>query len=739
MRRQIGFLLAAVLLSAAAARADQGQPPTLLGVRVGFGDCYKAGLWTPVEVTLCGGREALSGRLRLTVPDGEGAASRVVSPAERPIALRPGRETTARLCVRFGRVSSPLLAEFLVDDRVVVRKTYEASTVANADHFAKAIQSRPLIVCIGDVAKTVEEAAMLGGAEPERRAAVGWLDDPRHLPDQWYGYEGVDALVLSTSKAERYATLAPESPQMEALEQWVRMGGKLVFCAGAQAARTLDKDSPWARFAPGRFQEMVSLRQTGALETFAGSAIPIPQAARGEAPLRVPRLAGVEGLIEAREADLPLVVRTARGFGQIVFLAGDLDGPPLASWPDQSRLVARLLGLPTSRTADEEQRSGGMWFGYADMAGQLRSALDQFAGVRLVPFWLVATLVVVYILLIGPVDYFFLRKVVGRMQWTWLTFPAIVLVFSAAAYVLAYRLKGNELRVNQIDLIDVDMASGQVRGTSWMNLFSPTTRSFELSVQPGVRPGKPAPDARASVLMAWLGLPGKGLGGMDPQTASPVTWRDPYDFSPALNAMRGLPIQVWSSRSLTARWCDTIVAGDAGSKLADDEQGLSGTVVNESPLPLSKCILAYDRWVYELDTLAPGQSIELSDTLRRSDLRTFLTGRRLVEGVDAKYVQETAVYDQASTDAAYVLRMMMFYEAAGGQRYTGLTNDYQQFVDGSELLTSGRAVLVGQAADAEPMGRGAAELRNDGRPIGDGPQDRHAVFYRFVLPVKKSN
>ena len=65
-----------------------------------------------------------------------------------------------------------------------------------------------------------------------------------------------------------------------------------------------------------------------------------------------------------------------------------------------------------------------MHYGYNDLAGQLRSALDRFDGVRLVPFWLVAGLIVVYLLLIGPGDYFFLRKLVGRMEWTWLTFPA---------------------------------------------------------------------------------------------------------------------------------------------------------------------------------------------------------------------------------------------------------------------------------------------------------------------------
>ncbi len=145
--------------------------------------------------------------------------------------------------------------------------------------------------------------------------------------------------------------------------------------------------------------------------------------------LAVPRLGDVEGVVEVRELDLPLVIRTARGLGQVVFLAADLDQPPLSRWSD-AVAAGRPLARPAhrSRLPPAEEHAAGVTFGYSDMAGQLRSALDQFRGVRLVPFWVVAAVLIGYILLIGPGDYFFLRKVVGRMRWTWLTFPAVVLV-----------------------------------------------------------------------------------------------------------------------------------------------------------------------------------------------------------------------------------------------------------------------------------------------------------------------
>ena len=69
-------------------------------------------------------------------------------------------------------------------------------------------------------------------------------------------------------------------------------------------------------------------------------------------------LSDVQGTVEASDADLPLVIRTARGFGQVIFFAGDLDEPPLRAWPDRPLLVGRLLDLPAGRTTEAGEKRG---------------------------------------------------------------------------------------------------------------------------------------------------------------------------------------------------------------------------------------------------------------------------------------------------------------------------------------------------------------------------------------------
>ncbi|MGA2059315.1 MAG: hypothetical protein ABSG67_02450 [Thermoguttaceae bacterium] len=699
-------------------------------MRVGIGERCKVGLWSPLEITLQGGGEPLSGTLTVTVPDGDGIPSRVLTPPNKPCQVLPGRQTTVPLYARIGQVTSEMKIEYIVEGRVAARKFLDASINADQDHFIFPLEAQPLVVSVGPTALGIEDIPRIKDMDQKRRPVVARVDDIGQLPASWYGYEGVDAVVLSTSQAELYRKLMPEGARPDALDQWIRMGGRLVLCVGSRADEVLAPNSALKRFAPGRLEKIVTLRQTGALEMYCGSSVAVPQEG-GKLAIQVAKLADVQGIVEAREADLPLIVRTPRGLGQIVFVAADLDQGPLGKWGDRPLLLAKLLDLPLGRAQEPTDNAALMHNMYNDLSGQLRSALDEFTGVRTIPFSFVALLIIFYILLIGPGDYFFLRKIVRRMEWTWLSFPVIVLVVSGAAYMLAYYLKGDQLRVNQADLVDVDAASGFVRGATWLDIFSPRMESFNLSVQPRLPDGRT--DAGAQSWFAWLGLQGEALGGMNPRGANPTLWPEHYNFAPDLRAMLGVPIQVWSTKSFTGRWSASTSAFPQ-AELADQDQSLSGSITNTLSFPLKNCLLAYDRWAFELGTLAPGQAAILDQNVKRSELKTLLTGKKAV--FEEKYHQEITPYESTSTDVAYILRIMMFYNAIDGQSYTRMDNEYQTFVDLSDLLKTGRAILTAEGPNQSLEKYQGAALMRDEKPLA-GPADRHITLYRFVFPVKR--
>src|SRR5205807_1480527 len=125
--------------------------------------------------------------------------------------------------------------------------------------------------------------------------------------------------------------------------------------------------------------------------------------------------------------------------------------------------------------------------------------------------WL-AILIVLYILLIGPIEYYFLKRVLGRLELTWITFPNIVLTVSLAAYFSAYSIKGRELKVNKLDVIDIDPAGERVYGTTVFTIFSPRIDEYTLAVTPGA--GWATSTEPIGTVVSWVGAPGGGRASL---------------------------------------------------------------------------------------------------------------------------------------------------------------------------------------------------------------------------------
>src|SRR5262249_20331190 len=86
------------------------------------------------------------------------------------------------------------------------------------------------------------------------------------LPDHWWGYDGVDTLVLATSDAEFLNVMS--DAQRREIVQWVVLGGRIVLCVGARGDEIAAAGSPWKSLIPGDFVETSALRERSGLEGF---------------------------------------------------------------------------------------------------------------------------------------------------------------------------------------------------------------------------------------------------------------------------------------------------------------------------------------------------------------------------------------------------------------------------------------------------------------------------------------
>jgi hypothetical protein len=727
-----------------------GAPPVeVQSVRVGFGSssAFKIGCWTPVRVQLKASQERLAGFMELIVPDDDGTPTSYRLPVDIPPG--PGSATYTA----YGRPGAHD-AEFTI--RILDaqgRRVLEAPQEKTMRLPPEVITPEEMLILTLGQPIGVEEIQNLpgftaGGKGLTRSGSaeviVARIDaQAEQIPGRWYGFDAAHCIVIDTDDREAMQKL--DGLRGQALVEWVRHGGHLVVAVGAhwQAVR----DSVLGPILPAQPVGQERVPSLEALTAFAGSTKPITPV--GTPPSMVTRLEGEKqrgGKVLSMEgSSLPLVVRGAQGFGRVTLIGVGVDQNIFSAWPDRGLFWARALDLRSDRPDQTGSGSavgrGGRFYqsGVSDLSSQLRIGLEQFPGVKLIPFGWVAFFIFLYILLIGPVDYLFLKKVIKRMELTWITFPTIVVTVSLLAYFAAYRLKGNDLLINKVDVIDVDQAGGLVRGRTLVCLFSPQNRDYSVGFVP-VSPSAddlpvlaetsgsgepPRPPAGTELVTTWFSVPEPQFGAMGGTNRRFNFTGSGYSYQPAggLERMENVRIPIWSTRTFSGRWF-----GPGGSLVAAELRSvgrdlLAGTVTNRHSFPLENAILAFGKQVYVLGTIAPGATVMVSgDRNLSGHLRDHA----------ANYLSNQPWNRNLKINRADLLLAAMFHDSQSTQGGgPSLGNAALHDLDLTGQLDLERPMLV--AAIKRP----GAQLVLDNAP--SPPKIDQTTMLRVILPLSQSS
>ncbi|MCZ7638409.1 MAG: hypothetical protein M5U12_21615 [Verrucomicrobia bacterium] len=165
------------------------------------------------------------------------------------------------------------------------------------------------------------------------------------------------------------------------------------------------------------------------------------------------------------------------GRGQVTVLAFSPEREPFRSWQHKAWFWARLVNLPGEWFGETARNLYGGW-----SLDAVFGAMIETRQVRKLPVeWLLA-LLVVYLVVIGPFDRWFLKRI-NRQMLTWVTFPGYVLCFSLLIYYLGYRLRAGETEWNELHLVDVLPRAEQttLRGRTYAALYSSSDARYRLA------------------------------------------------------------------------------------------------------------------------------------------------------------------------------------------------------------------------------------------------------------------
>ena len=290
------------------------------------------------------------------------------------------------------------------------------------------------------------------------------------FPDNPVTLHGLSSLYLNSKRAINF-----RAEQASAVSIWVRSGGHLILGVDQPSDIT---GTPWLRELLNTQFGLIQNLEVGPLIRDWLSNAGYPVGAIDEefntkflnaTPVRLK-----DGKTLMSFDGETLIANANRGLGQVTILGFNPEQEPIRSWENRAWLWARLADIDSEWFVSEKPPRD---YGRMNVDGLYGMMIDSRQVSKLPVIWLIL-LLITYLVIIGPVDRIWLKRI-NKQMLTWLTFPIYVIFFSFLIYYIGYRLRAGQLEINELHIVDV-LPGDQValRGRSYASIYSPSNKDY---------------------------------------------------------------------------------------------------------------------------------------------------------------------------------------------------------------------------------------------------------------------
>lgn len=592
------LLLAVVFLGegSAAAQSQGGAAQITVSAQAGYGDTgtYLIGEWLPVRVTLT--NPAGGGTLRVRVQvESKGADDNIVTGLyARDVDLPAPSRKEITLYTYSGSYTRRFRVQVLQGSTTIAAADADAEPYEPpANMIVGVASSDPALLNIlkGEQLGHIVNSLPPGGYKsypnpytPYGQYTANGLATVAHikldtLPVLSEALESLGALVLDDVDT---GSLSVE--QREALEAWIARGGSLVVMVRAGGAANLGGIANLLPVTLGGSRSVASL---AALSDFVKTPLAVSGPVQiGDAAIKQETVSTSRVL--AQQDGIPLVAVRDLGLGYVIYLGVSPAVAPLKNWDGTVPLMKRLLAEHPLRL------SYGAFLRFAPSRGYYMGSLfDTYGGMFALPGlqlpdpWLIGLFLLLYIIIIGPVNFIVLRRI-RRTELAWVTVPVLVLVFSVGAYLLAFQSKGGELVAIRANVVSTYPGVEQASFAQHFGLFSPIRRTYKFSLG-------------ADSVVTEMNSYGYYQAGSD--MPAPVVGGNP-------TTINNVNINTWSLKGFVAEHSSK-AESPVETKLVLGDNMILGTLRNLTTVPLQDVALIRGDEVRYVGYLAPGQQIDV--------------------------------------------------------------------------------------------------------------------------------
>ena len=371
---------------------------------IGFRETIKIGKWLPVTVTIRNDGAAVRGLLALELSTvSEGYPQPYTTTLSQDVDLPTQSRKRYTFVVMFRGFTHPLVIRLTDQSGMsVYTREIDLRTLSSPDRLILVFSNEPALDSLASV------------APGKARVVYQNVDE---LPARWDALDAVDLIAL------RNLSLAPLRPeQMQALQQWVARGGRLLVTGGPN----------WTHYTHPIWRELMPLKVTGMVEVT--TLQPLESLVGVRAPedirLSILRTDTINGRILAQTEDHALLITQKRGRGEVVFAAFDPGRAPFTAWDGTALLWKMLFHLDDTPN-------------YWKLRRELRETFEETWTSQVLQLPLLAfpshlLLAVFLVLYTSTIGFFFWRVGLDRpaARDTWMLIGLTLVAFSGGAHLL---------------------------------------------------------------------------------------------------------------------------------------------------------------------------------------------------------------------------------------------------------------------------------------------------------------
>ncbi len=564
LRARVTFtlVLVALLLTQAGGAAQAQGNQVALTVRAGFDGLYKDAMWIPVRVTLTNNGGDLNGTVKISMPRYDGSTADYTRPVELPAGARK-------------EIFMFVLAEGYVT-KITVSYVEGKQTLGASS--ARVTQSSSSDLLYGVLAASPSAFNVLTRIDPlngQGKVAQLTVDD---LPPLTQAWKALDVLIVSDVDTGQLS-----QKQIEAMKAWLSGGGRLVVAGGPNWQKVAAGLADLLPLVPARTESITSLAPLGA---YAQESAPEGSLIAVSGELRP----GAVSLVSAGTPPIPLLIEQTYGYGKVDMLAFDPALSPIKGWSGAEGTYRNLLSSSIERPGWSNTYRN--WYN----AGE---AVNSIPGIGLPHVLQVCTFLGGYVLAVGPLNYFILRRF-KRRELAWITIPVLVLLFAAITYVASYGLRGTRPTLHRLTVAQVWENSDRAQVESLVGIFSPGRDEYDLRAD-GDLLLQPFPSD------TYYGSVDTSLGGAQIEQSDAAF-------------IRGVRVDVGAIKPFLAQGqvAAPTFKSDLTYSVAGAKATLDGTVSNLSDLTLHDAVILAAGGAQKVGDIGPGENADTRIVLSAS-------------------------------------------------------------------------------------------------------------------------